>query len=170
MLTELINTTPYVSWKEGESTLSQNPPFYCLWVPTVVEIRAAGCNCAGLVNLLQLSNGRPVPGVATGDFYAGGTDSWHTYLKEACLLEPFDNNRRYPPGALLLRRYRDPIDQGHMAIIYDDDQKLLHSYYGAGITIDRTVASSHEWRSEGYYEFVWPRADLLAFMRRQPSS
>jgi len=66
------------------------------------------------------------------------------------VLEPFDATKSYPVGSLLLRRYRDPVDQGHLALIYNDGQ-LLHCYPVAGVTIDPSIKSSHDCI---HYEFV----------------
>jgi hypothetical protein len=82
--------------------------------------------------------------------YAGGMEAWYEYLKGCGVLEPFDSTKSYPVGSLLLRQYRDPVDQGHLALLYNDGQ-LLHCYPVAGITIDASVKRSHDCI---HYEFV----------------
>ena len=101
-------------------------------------------------------------------YYAGGTFTWYQYLNSIGALERIDMQKEYPAGSLLLRQYRNPDDQGHLAVLYTSgklsEQKLLHCYSKVGITIDETVASSHAWDANGFYEFIcpnWLSADLL---------
>jgi len=164
---ELIDKTPYVWWVDGESTTQKEAPFYCKNIPDIEIIQSLGCNCAGLINLLQLSRGLAVPGVKTDMFYAGGTYVWFDYLNDIGALTKIDINKEYPKGTMLIRKYRSPEDQGHLAVLYTTgkflEQKLLHCYPGAGIRIDDTAAESHNWIEEGYYEYVcinWLHSDL----------
>jgi hypothetical protein len=167
LINEIVDKTPYVWWKDGESTLAAPAPFYCLNIPDVQTIQSSGCNCAGLINLLQLSRGLPVPGVKTEMYYAGGTYVWFDYLESVGALEPLDTGKSYPAGSMLLRKYRSPEDQGHVAVLYTGGplltQQLLHCYPDAGIKIDSTVQESHDWLPEGYYEYIcvnWYNIDL----------
>lgn len=154
----LVNNTPYVWWKDLESTTEKDAPFYCKRIPPIEEIKANGCNCAGLINLLHLSRGLSVPGVTEGEYYAGGTYLWFEYLDAKSLLEPVSMDKKYPAGSLLLRKYRSPKDQGHLAVVYTGgvlrDQKLLHCHPDAGITLDDRVMESHMWLPNGYYEYI----------------
>jgi len=155
---ESIIGSPYVCWKGGESTLAQIAPFYCTnELVTAEYVNQHGCNCAGLINIIATISERPIPGLATKDYYAGGTVSWFDHLSEKKLLEPLVQ-KWYPAGTLLLRKYRDTEDQGHLAMLYSSgpllQQKLLHCYRDAGIKIDATVAESHSWVPEGYYEYA----------------
>jgi hypothetical protein len=164
-LKSLVNNTPYVWWQEGETTATKPTPFYCRPsdVPNLDYVKANGCNCAGLLNLLQHIKGNIVPGLKDDLWNAGGTYIWYTYLKSIGALEPFDPTKQYPKGTLLLRRYEDVDAQGHVALIYSDptsptdtvlDQQLFHSYPDAGVAIDAKVKTSHDWHPNGYYEFV----------------
>jgi cell wall-associated NlpC family hydrolase len=159
MIKSLIGT-PYVWWIEGDSTTKADAPFYCRKVPTADIIKTTGCNCAGLINLLAHKQGLPIPGMREGYWYAGGTYAWHHYLEDKGILEPIDTKKEYPTGSLLLRKYRDPKDQGHLAVLFTGglllEQRLLHCHSKGGITIDDTVASSHSWLPEGYYEYIAP--------------
>jgi len=148
-----LNKTKYVFWQDGESTLAKDAPFYCKSIPSVDKIIESGCNCAGLINILQLSRGLDVPGVKDNKYYAGGTYEWAEYLKSINVLELFDINKEYPVGSLLIREYRNEDDQGHLAVVYNN-QTLLHCYQSAGITIDDSIKTSHNWDANGYYEFV----------------
>lgn len=162
IINELVNTTPYVWWQDGETTLAKDAPFYCRSIPDSSIIQSSGCNCAGLINLLQLSKGLMVPGVQSGAYYAGGTYVWFDFLEDIEVLEPIDYQKEYPAGSLLLRKYRSPEDQGHLAVLYSSgillEQKLLHCYPDAGIKIDDTVRQSDCWLDEagGYYEYICP--------------
>jgi len=165
---KLVDKTPYVWWKEDESTIEKSAPFYCDSIPSIETIQQSGCNCAGLINLLQLSRGLKVPGVSTSNYYAGGTYVWYMYLKKIGALEPIDLKKSYPAGTLLLRRYDTVEDQGHLAVLYSSgpvlEQKLLHCYPEMGVKIDETVKSSNDWLPDGnYYEYVcvnWLYRDL----------
>jgi len=156
----LVGKTRYVWWHADESTREFNAPFYCISIPPIESIQAAGCNCAGLINLLQLSRGLTIPGMKTKHYYAGGTYMWFHYLNSISALEPVVMSKTYPAGSLLLRRYRNPDDQGHLAVVYTSgvlsEQKLLHCYSENGMTIDDRVASSHAWDVSGYYEYICP--------------
>ena len=166
-LLPLVNTTPYVWWKEGETTATKPSPFYCRSTdaPNLDFVKAHGTNCAGLLNLLWHIKGNVVPGLKSGLWNAGGTTIWHSYLESIGALEPFDAKKAYPKGTLILRRYEEVDAQGHVAVIYSDpkqpsdtvlDQELLHSYPDAGVAIDATVKMSHDWHPDGYYEFAVP--------------
>jgi len=141
--------TRYVWWVDGDSTTKADAPFYCKGAPSPEIIKTAGCNCAGLINLLAHKAGFKIPGLTEGYWYAGGTYAWTIFLRDKGVLEPFDPTKVYAAGSLLLREYRDPKDQGHLAVLLDK-QRLLHCYPEAGIVIEDTIAMD-------YYEFVAPR-------------
>jgi hypothetical protein len=155
---DLILGAPYVSWKDGESTTAQIAPFYCTDTLVTAEyVKQHGCNSAGLINLIATISEQPIPGLATKTSYAGSIVAWFDHLSEKGLLEPV-SQKWYPSGTLLLRKYRDTDDAGHLAMVYSSGpllhQKLLHCYPDAGIKIDMTVAESHSWVPEGYYEYA----------------
>lgn len=134
----------------GDSTTKADAPFYCKGAPSPEIIKTAGCNCAGLINLLAHKAGFKIPDLTEGDWYAGGTYAWTVFLRDTGVLQPFDPSKVYaPPGSLLLRENRDPKDQGgHLAVLLDK-QRLLHCYPEAGIVIEDTIAMD-------YYGFVVP--------------
>jgi hypothetical protein len=155
---ELIGT-PYVWWREGATTLGESAPFWATNAPPPPThlIREQGCNCAGFINLLCRLQTRTLPGVEDGEYYASGTPSWAYHLRN--VLKPFDATASYPEGTLLLRTYRDPVDQGHVAVLWSSgpvlEQRLAHCYIADGIAINETVAWSHYgWDPSGYYEYV----------------
>ena len=150
--------TPYTWWRDGMTTLGNTAPFWAVneVAPHVSFVREAGCNCAGFINLLRRVRGKTLPGVAEGWYYAAGTAVWADALTE--WLVPFDSEASYPEGTLLLRKYRDPKDQGHVAVLWSSgpvlEQRLAHSYIADGIAVNQTVAWSHSWIEGGYYEYV----------------
>ncbi len=154
---KLVNETHYVWWVDGESTTSKDAPFYCNSIPSIETIKQQGLCCAGLINLAQNYRGGSVPGVATNDYYAGGTYAWAEHLESKNFLEKINLEKSYPKGSLLLRKYRSPEDQGHMAILYTSGtlakQQIIHCYPGAGVRTE-TFQQSHAWLKEGYYEYI----------------
>jgi hypothetical protein len=155
---ELVGA-PYVWWREGMSTLGDHQPFWAQDAPPppAAHVRANGCNCAGFINLLCRLTGRALPGVAEGNPYAAGTYVWAEHLWP--VLEPFDPSAEVAAGTLLLRRYRSPEDQGHVAVIWSSgpviEQRLAHSYIADGVAINDTVAETHYgWADTGYYEYM----------------
>jgi hypothetical protein len=165
--------SPYVWWKGGESTLGDNGPMWVAnsKVPSIDQIMKEGTNCTGLLNLIYRRLGKPIPGVAKGNKLAGGTGAWYRYLKSVA--EPFDYKKTYPTGTLLMRKYVNVKDQGHVAIVFEADarcvlfSKLLHSYTSVeydettckdkttpGIAIDSNVGFSHFWVPDGFYQFA----------------
>ncbi len=148
--------TPYVWWRGG-STLADGAPFWAsnTAAPSPESVRAAGCNCAGFINLLCRKRGVLIAGVEDSWYFAGGTGAWAEYIRD---WEPFDATASYPAGTLLLRKYRDVEDQGHVAVLWSSGpvlkQRLAHCYIARGIAIDDTVEMSHSWDAGGYYEYV----------------
>ena len=99
----------------------------------------------------------------------GGTRFWYNYFNNLGKLEVFDYEKYYPLGTLLLRDYKDIIDQGHVAVICEHFKKdstkvlygnIIHAYADkeegkVGIT---DLGSSHFYLTnkdgEGYYEYA----------------
>ena len=81
-------------------------------------------------------------------------------MKKKKRLKKFDYKKSYPTGTLLLRDY-NPIDSGHVAIIYEENKqgvlfsKLLHSVgwldgtNKRGVKIDESVGKSHFYQYNG---------------------
>jgi hypothetical protein len=157
-ISKLVNKTKYTYWDPTKETYAYDYPFYCKNIPDISTIIKYGCNCAGLLNIIQLMKGQKVPGILTNNYYSGGTYLWFEYLNNGNYLEKIDINKLYPAGSLLIRRYRDVSDQGHVAIIYSSgsllEQQLLHCYPDKGIVIDKNINESHSWIKEGYYEYI----------------
>jgi len=88
------------------------------------KVQKNGLNCAGVINLVRLNLGLQVPGVDEKHKWAGGTTIWFRYLKKKNWLEPFDLEKRYPKGTLLIRNYTSKYQQGHVAVIVSDNKEI----------------------------------------------
>ena len=135
-------------------------------------IKKTGINCVGLINIIRRCLKLHIPGFETSN-YAGGTYEWFKYLKKNKKLKKFNIKKSYPTGTLLIRKYKNSYDQGHVAIVKEQDnssilnQKLIHAYpdenadennstqhLSPGLTVDDSVSKSHSWYQEGTYTHV----------------
>jgi hypothetical protein len=141
--------------------------------------------CAGFPNLIRRHCGLSIPGLngsIKGEYnelykiYPGGTGAWFLYLYQNKRLEKLQINKKYPKGTLLIARYRDDIiDQGHLAVVYDEpkeskaiiDQNVIHarpfidysdrkSHKNHGNVIIESFSMGNDiWKyDESYYEYV----------------
>ena len=179
---ELVGT-PY-EWDET-GVVGAGAPFWASEdpAPEARVVRASTSLCAGLTNLLDRRVGAPnAAGIAraeaealaealeasaagnvgiprSGQWFGGTLAYWPYYAHVA---EPFDINKRYPAGTLIMRRSRwDPngpftADQGHVAVIFyvDGVAHVLQSFAPVGSTRPGVTASvklvdSH---AGGFYE------------------
>jgi hypothetical protein len=111
----------------------------------IIDNDASIC-CAGFPNLLRRFQGLCVPGLDDSirgkhaEYYKqfpGGTGAWFLYLYQNNRLQKFDRKQKYPRGTLLIARFKDnEKDQGHLAVVYNDDvdegktireQQIIHS-------------------------------------------
>jgi hypothetical protein len=164
----------YYPYSPNEPSYSSNGE-----VPPNSYIRSHGINCVGVINLMRRYNNRKVPGCfgEKPEVYTGGPFIWFDYLHDRGVLHKFDATRVYPKGTLLLRKYKDRDDHGHIAVIYQSDARgvlhssLLHSYsYDSlpiaklcepGVCIDDCVGMSHYWKKGGFYTHVCKLDDWL---------
>jgi hypothetical protein len=143
---------PYGWWYSG--SLPAGAPMWTANGPPPGPSQVSSANCAGLTNLMLRSVGRKVPHDPSGWVGAGGTAAYWAFYKSVS--EPFNVNKTYPKGTLLGRRYRNNVDQGHVAVVLGNG-RVLQSFancYGCsapGINTSYTVAQSH---SGGYYEYA----------------
>jgi hypothetical protein len=155
--------------------------------PTADEIREADKSivCTGLINLMRRYQSLPIPGIdgnIKGKYrelykqFPGGTGAWYLYLHQQKKIEKLDINARYPVGTLVLARYvSDEVDQGHVAVIIDDEgktireQNIIHSWpdieynnrnlelnHGS-VRIEPFHVSNDKWKapnSKVYYKYV----------------
>ena len=166
--------TPYKYWHPEDEMIVDNGPFwaYDSKAPNIKEVMSSSCACTGLLNLMRRKLNLSVPGVAQNHKYAGGTYEWYRYLKNKGCSVNFDINVKYPKGTLVLRKYRSPEDQGHVAVIITElksnvlYEKIIQSYSndfysetdfsksGPGITITESLGLSHFVIPEGYYSYA----------------
>jgi hypothetical protein len=159
----LINVK-YKWWKGEDSTIDE--PFWAEndFVPSLNKIKSV--NCTGLINLMRRYVGLEVPGVKEKYQYAGGTWIWYKYLNKNKRIRFFDISKRYPKGTLLIRKYKDIEDQGHVAVIITDNhshilyEKIIHSYSEKGVSTT-TLGFSHFSIEDGYYTHVCMPDDWL---------
>ena len=142
-------------------------PFYINEIPNIEYVRTHGINCAGLINIMRLNTSGSVPGEGN---WRGGTLSWYEYLKSKDVLIDFDYRKHYPKGTLLLRKYKNENDQGHLAVICEKDKQgkwlnddIIHAYSNGssgGISICK-LGYSHYSIPEGFYQYIILPEDWL---------
>jgi hypothetical protein len=96
--------------------------------------------CTGLINLMRKYAGLTIPGLdgslgEVGISFPGTTGIWFMHLERKGVIHPLHINKTYPPGTLLLRDFHDVVyDQGHVAVVVDDDVvdiiNTTHEDYG----------------------------------------
>lgn len=147
---------PYKPWDPNVTCYGNHGPFWAFHAPcpTLMEIKKGQMNCAGFINLLRRVYDQEIPGVYEESYYAGGTYEWYIYLDSREILIPFDKNMDYPRGTLLLRKYRDEKDDGHLAIITGKGT-VIHSIKEKGVV--------HDSLWPGYYEYVCFPMDWIGF-------
>jgi len=151
---------PYGWWYSGP--LPAGAPMWTARgpAPPAATVRAASANCAGLTNLMLRAIGKRLPSSPVAG--TGGTGAYGAFY--ASVARPFDPARRYPAGTLIGRRYRDNVDQGHVAVVLDDG-RVLQSFadvYGGtvpGVNARFTVEASN---GAGFYEYAVLPQDWLA--------
>jgi hypothetical protein len=156
--------------------------------PEAEEIRVSDKSivCSGLINLLRRRLNLSIPGIngnIRGKYktiyeqFPGGTGAWFAYLHQNKRLEKINLNLRYPKGTLLLAKFvSNELDQGHVAIIYDDvdeyknitHQQIIHSaphiYYNdrashknhGSVRIEPFAISNDAWKQgkKSYYTHI----------------
>lgn len=93
-------------------------PFYANnnKIPSLDYIKKHGINCIGLLNLycrkynIQILN-------------SGGTYGWFNQFKKKNKI----NLNKLKKGSIVFRKFRNDIDQGHIAFIIDDDLNIIHA-------------------------------------------
>lgn len=139
---------PYGWWYSGP--LPAYAPMWTASGPAPSPGAITSTNCTGLTNLMLRSVGRQPPTDPNGWYGKGGTAAY--YARYYDVSERFNPTVRYPAGTLLIRNYRNNVDQGHVAVVTETGH-VLHSFancYGCsapGVNASYTVAQSHA----GYY-------------------
>lgn len=136
---------PYSWWRANEICLGDAAPFYAAAGPP--PTKPESLNCAGFINCLARFAGRPIPGVAEGIWYAGGTYAWYQDLATKC--RPIESIDDAPPGTLLIRRFRDEADQGHLGVALGDGQ-IIHCWPDRGVFIEPMLPNYFEYVCEDW--------------------
>lgn len=147
---------PYCYWTGENFTNIDDGPMWSFDGPITKKINSI--NCAGLINLLFRHVNIPIPFSKLGG--KGGTLAYYEYYKKVA--EPFDPNTIYPIGTLIGRKYYDIKDQGHIAIV-TENQYILQSFDPEGVNMKYMIKESNETDTgENYYEYaVLPKYYLI---------
>lgn len=173
-LSPAVNKTRYVYWRSGVV-----PPRSPAWAengppPRIQDVVRDGAFCAAVATLIRRELGLEVPHLGDENFdggvvaYVGATNpaprDWarQGYFARRGVLKDFDlAEAKRRPWTLLLRRYRDVSDQGHVAVSFPGG-RVLQTYDGGngwpGLNTDATIERSH---AGGYYEFMVAPEDWL---------
>jgi hypothetical protein len=148
---------PYRWWNPEVSCFDTTGPFWagCTEEVSLETAKKGEMNCAGFLNLLCLKAGLPIPGAKEKHFYAGGTGMWWNFFEERGMMIPYEAGISYPVGSILLRKYRDEGDQGHIAIVHDE-RRIIHSWPEGGVILAEPDTT--------YYEMVvtgWLNKNLI---------
>lgn len=170
-------------WWNGQDLFEDGKPFW-VGVGEVPRSNIISCSCTGLLNLIRRQYGLSVPGLDTpvpntvdkSLIFPGGMKLWLEYLFARSIelygcIETFDESKHYRKGSLLVHPNTGRNDQGHIAIIYTDDDKnnplnneIIHSYpyinkvvshcVGPGVIIE-PISITHKLLPEGVYKYVF---------------
>lgn len=179
------------AWWSGQDLSQDGEPFW-VGIGEVKRSKIISCSCTGLLNLIRRKCSLNVPGRVNESIvnesifnenafdgqslFPGGIQVWVRYLLSRSIelygrIEHFDENKHYRRGSLLVRPKMNFKDQGHIAIIYTDDNKtnplknkLIHSYPASdeivshsvdpGVIIEQ-IAYSHNLLANGVYKYVF---------------
>ena len=156
-----LQGVPYRHWMGSKISLNSRGPFYVVLngglLPNHGELAKEGMTPTGLINLMRHHAGLPIP--CDMEEQPGGTGSWWLFLTAKGKLQTFDPAQSYPRGTMLFRPYKYIYEQGHAAIILDEnvsaqDSRLLHCYDPVGVHVDSKVSKSHGWFVDGYYQYA----------------
>lgn len=118
----------YTIYNFESPVMNENEPF---WVsnkelPDFKYIYEKGSTCVGLINIVRRHLKLKIPGLEENYEYPGGTGSWFKYLNTKNRLLKINFLSNYPKGTLLIQDF-NLIDQGHVAVVTENNSKLLES-------------------------------------------
>lgn len=163
---------PYSWWLNDRDLRDDVAPSFAFNGPITLEhIKSQGSiNCVGVINIIRRFLGLDIPGTDNPEYeFPGGTFIWFKTLNMMNNLEIFNPNISYPKGTLLIRDYKNIYDQGHVAVIYENniskplESKIIHSYPNDLKLTDKLVEpgliieelkKSHNWYEQGYYTHI----------------
>ena len=164
-------------WWYGHDLFQDGEPFW-VGVGEVKKSNIKSCSCTGLINLIRRKFNLSVPGISDKNInYPGGIEVWVKYLSAQSIklygfIESFDKTKHYRRGSILIQPKTSSKNQGHIALIIADDNKLdplnnklIHSYpasekivpepVGPGVVIEH-ISYSHNFYPDGLYKYVFP--------------
>ena len=167
---------PYRWCREGE-IIGVNDKFYAsntkeVFTREQIDKDDKCIVCTGLVNLMRIYMGLTIPGVVSGPWWwqkwPGTTGTWFEYLNEDGRLENIDSTKKYPKGTMLLKNF-ESVDgeQGHVAVVHDDDMNVIHAFATLDFEESKTKETKNhgetniqpfqqiqDWSPEGYFTHV----------------
>ena len=139
----LINV-PYRWYDESIDIANPDDQFWCKSGPApdakAIILEDKSIVCTGLINLMRRHLWRSVP---KHDTCPGGTVAWVNYLSKKNCLKPIDINAVYPAGTLLIKKYENAEDQGHVAVMLEDSY-MIHA------CADVPYKFRHMYKNHGY--------------------
>jgi hypothetical protein len=140
---------PYRWYDESTELVAPNDKFYYAAESTLSrdEIITADKSivCAGLINLMRRKLSLSIPKYGA---YPGGTVAWYKYLKSNNRLQKLSSTDEdihdFPIGTLLLKKYQNEVEQGHLAVIIDS-KLIIHAY----AYTDIPYALRHKYKNHG---------------------
>lgn len=126
--------------------------FFCVnSIPKLETLKKNGLVCSSFINILRQHYGSKIP--ESNSIYRGGTLFWYNYLNEKKVLHKFEENKNYPLGTLLLRKYINETEQGHVAVVCGIN-KIIHCFYNDKPENGKVDISKI---NKNYYEyFIYP--------------
>lgn len=145
---ELIGT-PYGYW--GGEECETGAPMFAQNGGVLSKKEITSLNCAGLCNVMLRSIGKKLP-ICVEENSVGGTEAYFDYYSEKA--NDFSIHETYPMGSLLIRKFRNSDDQGHVAVLLEDGGKtarVLQSHVDGkfgksvlpGVNASYTLEQSH---------------------------
>jgi hypothetical protein len=139
---------PYQQWHPGDSIpMWADDPQPGGALPE--HLRRVGVMGADLINFALSRNDLPTD---------GGTGTFANYLVNTY---PFDPSSPGQLGAIALRPYSDPQDDGSIAL-YVGEHQLIQSIPSEGVTDRYTDTETYSWASQGYPRYGFTIYGFLA--------
>ena len=139
----LINI-PYRWYDESADVFKQDDQFWCGDGPApsakTIILEDKCIVCTGLINLMRRYIGLPIPQYGE---YSGGTVAWVKYLTETKRIKDINLDVKYPAGTLLIKKYKNHEEQGHVAVMLEDSH-IIHA------AADIPYADRHRHKNHGY--------------------
>ncbi len=119
---------PYRWYDENKEEFNENDKFWCVDKPAptaeFIISEDKSIVCTGLINLMCRYVKVPIPKYKK---YPGGTVAWYKWLsKNKCIKKLQNKSIDFSIGTLLIRKYKNEVDQGHVAIVIEKNL-IIHA-------------------------------------------